>query len=187
MLSVNFSVTSTQLIRAYGLENIMYFPQGTGSDFDSRSASFLSTVGLPHSEAFSSREDVADPYPMNFDAISLGSRFDYYGIPCPTEARTWWMLGYLFTSLVAVDPKSATVYAFPDGSTGYIELHRDVESLAYALLEFRKLEIDHDNDVDPEDLSARFKRVVGAFDSTPFADEESQWNLSLEELEHGMW
>ncbi|MFH9561805.1 hypothetical protein ACH4NR_37310 [Streptomyces globisporus] len=35
--------------------------------------------------------------------------------------------------------------------------------------------------------SARFKETVGAFDSTPFVDEESQWNLSLEELEHGIW
>ncbi|MFJ6636471.1 hypothetical protein ACIQMR_34615 [Streptomyces sp. NPDC091376] len=57
----------------------------------------------------------------------------------------------------------------------------------YALIEFRTLEIDHGNDGDPEDLSERFKQVVGAFDPTPFADEESQWNLSLEELEHGMW
>nr|WP_239475229.1 hypothetical protein [Streptomyces sp. CS131] len=56
----------------------------------------------------------------------------------------------------------------------------------YALVEFRKLEVDHDNDVDPEELFARFKETVGAFDSTPFA-HESQWNLSLEELEHGIW
>ncbi|MFD4175199.1 hypothetical protein [Streptomyces anulatus] len=41
--------------------------------------------------------------------------------------------------------------------------------------------------MDPEELSARFKETVGAFDSTPFADEGSQWNLSLEELEHGIW
>ncbi|MFF8983904.1 hypothetical protein ACF08E_11015 [Streptomyces globisporus] len=85
-------------------------------------------------------------------------------MPCPAESRFWWMLGDLFTWL-----------------------HRDVESLVYALVEFRKLEVEHDNDVDPEDLSARFKETVGAFDSTPFADDESQWNLSLEELEHGIW
>ncbi|MFF7205364.1 SUKH-4 family immunity protein [Streptomyces sp. NPDC008141] len=121
------------------------------------------------------------------DAITLGSRFDHYGMTCPQESRSWWMLGYLFTSLVAMDPKSAKVYAFPEGSSGYVELHRDVESLVYALIEFRKLEVDHDNDADPEELVARFKQVVGAFDPTPFADEESPWSLSLEELEHGMW
>lgn len=187
MAGVNFSVTPVQLIQAYGLENVVYFPQGAAGECDPRSASLLSAVGLPHSEVFVSRGDVADPYPADLDAITLGSRFDHYGMDCPAESRSWWMLGYLFTSLVAMDPNSAKVYAFPEGSTGYIELHRDVESLVYALLEFRKLEVDHDNDVDPEELSARFKQVVGAFDPTPFADEESQWNLSLEELEHGMW
>lgn len=187
MAIVTFSVTSIQLVRAYGLENIVYFPQSGHAEFDPRSANFLSSVGLPHSEVFASRENVEDPYPASLDAITLGSRFDHYGMPCPAESRSWWMLGYLFTSLVAVDPKSGTIYAFPEGATGYIELHRDVESLVYALIEFRKLEVDHDNDVDPEELSARFKQVVGAFDLTPFADEDSQWNLSLEELEHGIW
>ncbi|TYR65958.1 hypothetical protein FY004_03625 [Streptomyces parvus] len=44
------------------------------------------------------------------------------------------------------------VYAFPEASSGYVPLHRDVESRVYALVEFRKLEVDHDNDVDPEEL-----------------------------------
>ncbi|MFK0187954.1 SUKH-4 family immunity protein [Streptomyces rubiginosohelvolus] len=187
MIRVNFSVTPNELVQAYGLDNIIYFPQSNTARFDARSASFLSFVGLPHSEVFTSREDVEDPYPADLDAISLGSRFDHYGMPCPAESRSWWMLGYLFTSLIALDPASGKVYAFPEGSSGYIPLHRDVESLVYTLIEFRKLEVDHDNDVDPEELSARFKETVGAFDSTPFADDESQWNLSLEELEHGIW
>ncbi|MFF3286436.1 SUKH-4 family immunity protein [Streptomyces sp. NPDC003023] len=187
MLNVNFSVTPAQLMRAYGLDNVVYFPQDETVEFEARSANFLSSVGIPHSDVFTSREDVEDPYPADLDAIGLGSRFDHYGMPCPAESRSWWMLGYLFTSLVAIDPKSGKLYAFPEGSADYTELHRDVESLVYALIDFRKLEVDHDNDVDPEEQSARFKRVVGAFDPTPFADEDSQWNLSLEELEHGMW
>ncbi|MFF9639828.1 hypothetical protein ACF1D2_35265 [Streptomyces bacillaris] len=77
------------------------------------------------------------------------------------------MLGYLFASLITLDPMSGKVYAFPEESDGYIPLHRNVESLVYALVEFRKLEIDHDNDVDPEELSARFKETVGVFDLTP--------------------
>ncbi|MGW6586403.1 SUKH-4 family immunity protein [Streptomyces globisporus] len=187
MICVNFSVAPNELMQAYGLDNIVYFPQSDTAGFDVRAASFLSFVGLPHSEVFTSREDVEDPYPAGLDAITLGSRFDHYGMPCPAESRSWWMLGYLFTSLIALDPASGKVYAFPEGSSGYIPLHRDVESLVYALVEFRKLEVDHDNDVDPEELSARFKETVGAFDSTPFEDDESQWNLSLEELEHGIW
>lgn len=182
-----FAVSPIGLVQAYGLENVTYFPQSRLAGFDARSANFVSTVGIPHSEAFVSRGDIADPYPADLDAISLGSRFDHYGMPSPEECRSWWMLGYLFTSLIAVDPASAKVYAFPEASDRHIELHRDVESLVYALVEFRKLEVDHDNDADPEALSARFKEVVGAFDPTPFAHEESQWNLSLEELEHGIW
>ncbi|MFD5206824.1 SUKH-4 family immunity protein [Streptomyces anulatus] len=130
-------------------------------------------VGLPHSEVFTSREDLEDPYPAALDAITPGSRFDHYGIPFPAESRPWWTLGYLFTSLIALDPASGKVYAFPEGSSGYLPLHRDVESLVYALIEFRKLEVDHDSDVDPEELSARFRETVGTFDSTPFADDES--------------
>jgi len=186
MFRVNFSVTPGQLVQAYGLGGIVYFPRSAAGS-DSRSAAFLSLVGLPHSEAFTAREDVEAPYPDGLDAITLGSRFDHYGMPCPAESRSWWMLGYLFTSLIALDPTSGKVYAFPEGSDSHIPLHRDVESLVYALVAFRKLEIDHDNDVDPEDLSARFKETVGAFDPTPFADKNSQWNLSLEELGHGIW
>ncbi|MFI5740918.1 SUKH-4 family immunity protein [Streptomyces anulatus] len=184
---MDFTVTAQDLTIVYGLDSVTYFPCSGITSLDARSASFLGTVGLPDSEVFTSREDVEDPYPAGLDAILLGSRFHYYGMPCPAESRSWWMLGYLFTSLIALDPASGKVYAFPEGSSGYIPLHRDVESLVYALVEFRKLEVDHDNDVDPEELSARFKETVGAFDSTPFADDESQWNLSLEELEHGIW
>ncbi|WP_329027143.1 SUKH-4 family immunity protein [Streptomyces sp. NBC_00690] len=120
-------------------------------------------------------------------AITIGSRFDLHGLQCPPESRTWWSLGYLFTSLLALDPATGKVYAFPEGSLGYIELHRDIESLAFALIELRKVEIDHDNDADPEDLATRFRETVEAFDPTPFTDEDSQWNLSLEELEQGIW
>lgn len=167
MIRMNFSVTQNQLVQAYGLDNVKYFPQSATAGSSSRSAIFLSLVGLPHSEAFTSREDLEDPYPAALDAITLGSRFDHYGVPCPAESRSWWTLGYLFTSLIALDPASGKVYAFPEGSSGYLPLHRDVESLVYALIEFRKLEVDHDSDVDPEELSARFRKTVGAFDSTP--------------------
>ncbi|MEU7606175.1 hypothetical protein [Streptomyces sp. NPDC041003] len=41
--------------------------------------------------------------------------------------------------------------------------------------------------MDSKVLAARFRQAVEAFDPTPFADEESQWSLSVEELEHGIW
>ncbi|MGA4980161.1 SUKH-4 family immunity protein [Streptomyces cinereoruber] len=183
---MNFSVTPQQMIDSYKLQNITYFPQSSTVKFHSPSATLLSSVGLPNSEVFISREEVPDPHPHT-DSITLGNRFRHLDIPCPEESREWWALGYLFESLVAVDPETGKVYAFPEGEPGYTELHRDVESLLFTLIEFRKLEVDHDNDVDPEELSARFREVVGEFDSTPFADENSQWNLSLEELENGIW
>ncbi|MFF0159186.1 SUKH-4 family immunity protein [Streptomyces sp. NPDC005263] len=185
---MNFAVTPGRMIEAYGLANVVYFPRyPVGAPVDVAAAMLLSSVGLPRSEVFTSKEDPADPYDPGFDPIVIGSRFDHYGIECPPESRPWWLLGYLFTSLIALDPESGKVYAFSESEAVYGILHRDVESLLFSLIEFRKLEVDHDNDVDPEELVARFKRVVGAFDPTPFADEDSQWNLSLEELEHGMW
>ncbi|MEU6505170.1 SUKH-4 family immunity protein [Streptomyces sp. NPDC046942] len=185
---MNFSVTPTAMLEAYGLTNVVYYPQfAAGGPIDSRASSLLSSVGLPHSEVFTSKEDPEDPYEPGFDPLIIGSRFDHYGWSCPEESRTWWMLGYLFTSLIALDPLSGKVYSFPESESQYILLHRDVESLLFSLIEFRKLEVDHENNMDRTELAERFRRVVGAFDPTPFTDEESQWNLSLEEFENGMW
>ncbi|MFD4320723.1 SUKH-4 family immunity protein [Streptomyces sp. NPDC058548] len=184
---MKFTVTPQRLTGAYGLNGVTYFPHSRIAGLDARSADFLSTVGLPTSEVFSSRMDVEDPYGPDVDAITLGSRFDHYGLQCPLESRSWWSLGFLFTSLLALDPKSGKVYAFPEGAVDCIELHRDIESLVFALIELRKLENDHEDDADPEELAARFREVVEAFDPTPFENEDSQWNLSLEELEQGIW
>ncbi|MFE9465439.1 SUKH-4 family immunity protein [Streptomyces virginiae] len=184
---MNFTVTSESVIATYGLGSITYFPHQSAAGVESRTALFLSSVGLPTSDVFTSRMDVEDPYGPDVDAITLGSRFEHYGLQCPDESRSWWSLGYLFTSLLALDPVSGKVFAFPEGATEYIELHRDIESLVFALIELRKVEIDHDNGVDPEELAFRFREAVGAFDATALADEESQWNLSMEELEQGIW
>ncbi|GAA3818342.1 SUKH-4 family immunity protein [Streptomyces phyllanthi] len=185
--TLNFSVTASQIVQAYGLTNVVYFPRFPAVEYDLRTANFLSHVGLPDSGVFRSRMDVEAFCESGTDAITLGRRFDSQRLYCPPESRPWWKLSYFFTSLVALDPKSGKVYAFPEGSMGYIQIHRNVESLVYALIEFRKLEIDHENGVDPEELAVRFKEKVSAFDSIPFADEESQWNLSLEELQDGIW
>ncbi|MEV4191769.1 SUKH-4 family immunity protein [Streptomyces toxytricini] len=125
--------------------------------------------------------------PVFIDTITLGPRFESSGLRCPEGSRSWWSLGYLFTSLLALDPVSGKVFAFAEGSSEPIELHRDIESLVFALIELRKVEIGHDEGVDPEILASRFRDSVGSFDPTPLADEESQWNLSMEELEHGIW
>ncbi|MFA7764360.1 SUKH-4 family immunity protein [Streptomyces sp. NRRL S-448] len=185
---VNFTVTPEKMIRAYGLSAVTYFPhQPAPERTDARTVEFLATVGLPESECFVARIDVKDPYEPTLDAITIGTRFDYYELDCPDESLNWWSLGYLFTSLMAVDPVSGKVYAFPEGADIYIETHRDIESFAFALIELRKVEEAHENGEDPETLAAYFRMVVEEFDPTPFADDESQWNLSMEELQHGIW
>ncbi|GAB1328280.1 SUKH-4 family immunity protein [Streptomyces sennicomposti] len=182
------TVTPGDLIEAYGLGSVVFFPRCPADGrADARSTTLLSSVGLPHSEVFTSRADPADPYEPGFDLVTLGSRFDHYGIPCPPQSRTWWFLGHLFTSLIALDPESGAVHAFPESESRHILLHRDVESLLLGLIEFRRLEAAHDRGVDPHELAERFRQSVSAFDPTPFADEDSQWNLALEELEHGLW
>ncbi|MFE5860863.1 SUKH-4 family immunity protein [Streptomyces virginiae] len=184
---MRFTVTSAELIEVYGLGHITCFPHQRGTGVDARTGAFLASVGLPESVVFAARTDVEDPYGPGVDAITLGTRFEHYGLRCPEESRQWWALGYLFTSLLALDPVSGRVYAFPEGALGHVELHRDVELLVFALIELRKVEIDHDDGVSPEELAARFRDIVGRFDPTAFADEESPWNLAMEELEHGIW
>ncbi|WP_328940407.1 SUKH-4 family immunity protein [Streptomyces sp. NBC_00250] len=184
---MTFAVTPHIVTGVYGLRCVTYFPHRDGGELDARTASFLSTVGLPSSDVFTSRMNVEDPYGPDADVSTIGDRFDHCGLHCPAESRAWWPLGYLFTSLLALDPASGTIYAFPEGALGYVKLHRDVESLVFALVEFRKVENDHENGVEPEELSARFHDTVKAFDPTPFESEDSQWNLTLEELEHGIW
>ncbi|MFF4427227.1 SUKH-4 family immunity protein [Streptomyces sp. NPDC001549] len=174
-MAVNFTVTSQSLISTFGLDGITYFPhQGAEAVVDPHTANFLSTIGLPSSDVFNTRADLKNPYSPEIDAITIGSRFDHYDIECPDESRSWWSLGYFFTSLLTLDPESGKVYAFPEGAEGYIELHRDVESLVFALIELRKVEIERGNGSEPEELVSRFREIVEAFDTTPFSDEESQ-------------
>ncbi|MET7286313.1 SUKH-4 family immunity protein [Streptomyces sp. NPDC005573] len=181
-------MTPADMLAAYGLAHVVYYPRSSaGEGADPRVLDLLGSVGLPDSEVFTVKEDPESPYEPGFDPTVIGGHFDHYGFSCPEESRDWWLLGIFFTSLIALDPVSGKVYAFPESEEHYIPLHRDLESLLFSLVEFRKLEVDHDNDVDPEELAERFRRVVGAFDPTPFADEESQWNLALEELENGIW
>ncbi|MFD8010845.1 contact-dependent growth inhibition system immunity protein [Streptomyces sp. NPDC058955] len=181
-------VSARRMLDAYGLRSIVYVPRtADGSACDGHSANLLSSVGLPHSDVFISRNAVPGTWPESGDTLTLGGHAFPDGWSCPVESRSWWVLGYLFASLVALDPASGKVYAFPEGEGGYHQLHRDVDSLLFTLVEFRRLENDHDADVDPEELSARFRRVVGAVDPTPFVVEDSAWNVALEELEHGIW
>jgi hypothetical protein len=178
------------MVEAYGLRNVVFFPQYEGVEVDRKAAALLSLVGLPHTGVFASRIDPEAPADTETDPVAIGGFFDdgEGSSSCPPEARAWWLLGMLFTTVIALDPVSGKVYEFRDGESGYHLFHRDLESFLFALIEFRKLEVDHeDESLEPEELAERFTSTVGAFDPTPFEDEESQWNMAMEELVDEIW
>ncbi|HEX5567538.1 MAG TPA: SUKH-4 family immunity protein [Streptomyces sp.] len=181
---MGYAVTEGELIRLYGTTGVVYFPRHPESGLDPRTATFLSSTGIPHDETFVSRFDVEEP---GHDTANLGERFDRRGRRCPEEARSWLLLGYLTYSLVALDPASGKVYVFPEGDDSYTQLHRDVESLVFTLAEFRKLEEACLGTEDPEEPVTGFRARVDSFDPIPLAGEGSEWNRILDEVLSGMW
>ncbi|WP_405850752.1 SUKH-4 family immunity protein [Streptomyces niveus] len=70
----------------------------------------------------------------------------------------------------------------------YAPIHRDVESLVYALTKFENLRRQLSGG--SEGVGARVDRLraeITEFDPLPFADDESQWNLAVEEVIDGIW
>ncbi|WP_078968090.1 MULTISPECIES: SUKH-4 family immunity protein [unclassified Streptomyces] len=72
--------------------------------------------------------------------------------------------------------------------TGGGPLHSDIESLVYALTEFESLRQPlEDDDGETEERVGTLRAQISAFDPLPFADEESQWHLTFEEVIDGIW
>ncbi|MFD8804068.1 SUKH-4 family immunity protein [Streptomyces sp. NPDC059597] len=183
---MNNTVTGDELVRVHGLARIVYFPQYVGSDLEPGTATFLSTVGLPSDRVFLVRADAGVEEP---DPIELGPLFALDGdeFDCPPERRHWPVLGYLRTTLLAIDPESGEVHAYMEGDEDSVLLHHDVESLAFCLTEFRKLLDARGPGIDLEAVVHRFREAVTSFDPTPLENEESEWNIMLEEILDGMW
>ncbi|MFB6828392.1 SUKH-4 family immunity protein [Streptomyces hydrogenans] len=183
---MNFAVTADEVRTAFGLTSVVYFPRYTTPHLrlDTRTAHLLSTVGLPDTEWFMSKASLrAD------DFIDIPRWYSKWGT-APGECRNWLVIGMFADTALGLDPDSGTVYALGDGPTHmtYRPLHRDVESLVYALTAFENLrqaleEDDEDREARVDALRAR----ITAFDSLPFADEESQWHLAFEEVIDGIW
>ncbi|MGW6512497.1 SUKH-4 family immunity protein, partial [Streptomyces niveus] len=93
------------------------------------------------------------------------------------------ILGYLRTTLIAIDPHSGVVHGYLEGKEDSLPLHRDVESLAYCLTEFRKLQGAHAHGDGTGAIVHRFRQAVTAFGTTPLQDDESEWNTILD----GIW
>ncbi|MFF2642357.1 SUKH-4 family immunity protein [Streptomyces niveus] len=179
------SLTSRNLIRLFGLGGIIYFPDYPGNPLNASAASFLSSTGLPHDRIFT-----ATHLDLNLDEsnpVTLGLLVDLEGGEVPRARRSWPVLGSLRTAIIAVDTASGAVHSYPEGENTSQVLHRDIESFVFCLAEFRKLRDAKTKDSDNEALIHSFRTAVSAFDPTPLADEDSDWNLLLDEILDGLW
>ncbi|MFI8888222.1 SUKH-4 family immunity protein [Streptomyces sp. NPDC053813] len=94
------------------------------------------------------------------------------------------------SSVIALDPTTGKVYAFGEGDPldSYTQLHRDVESLVYALHLFRKFdEMEREDDSGVEEQVERLRARIEAFDPLPFEDEQSQWTFIFDVVIDGIW
>jgi hypothetical protein len=91
---------------------------------------------------------------------------------------------------LGLDPDSGAVHTLGDSLTcmTYTPLHRDVESLLYAITRFQTL--CQMLEVGTEDIEEHLEALrarITAFDPLTFADEESRWHLIFEEVIDGIW
>ncbi|MFE5729944.1 SUKH-4 family immunity protein [Streptomyces sp. NPDC056528] len=183
---MKFAVTADEVRTVFGLTGIVHFPRYSTphNHLDTRTAYLLSSVGLPDTEWFMSKTSLrADDY------INIPQWYSKWGT-APEECHNWLVLGLFADTTLGLDPDSGTVYALGDGPTQmtYSPLHRDVESLLYALTKFEALRQElEDNDEDTEERVDALRAQITAFDPLPFADEDSQWHLTFEEVIDGIW
>ncbi|MFJ2647915.1 SUKH-4 family immunity protein [Streptomyces sp. NPDC087420] len=152
---------------------------------DDRTALVLSSIGLPDTEWFMSKASLrAD------DSINLTQWYGDKGT-VPKECADWLVLGMFADTTLALAPDTGTVYALGDGETEllYTPIHRDVESLVYALTKFQILqqELEDHDDADAEDRIDTLRAEITEFDPLPFEDENSQWHVTFEEVIDGIW
>lgn len=183
---MSHSVSSEEIIRLFGLQGIVLFPRETQHDPAAMSPSMriLHEVGLPHDDLFLSRMEVKDP---SRDSVYLGDFLTPTERPYPSEAQHWLVLGYFNDSILAFDPATENVYAFPEGTTRHLLIHRDVESLIYSLCALQTYHLERDSADDEESLALETRAKIEQFDSTPFEDSLSEWNIIFEEILEGTW
>jgi hypothetical protein len=184
---MNFVVSPDEVRTAFGLTGVVYFPRYSAphNQLNDRAALLLSSIGLPDTEWFMSKASLrAD------DSINLSEWYADKGT-VPKECNDWLILGMFADTTLALAPDTGTVYALGDSETElvYRVIHRDVESLVYALTKFQILqqELEDGDDEDTEERVDALRAEITEFDSLPFEDEDSQWHLTFEEVIDGIW
>ncbi|MFI8191978.1 SUKH-4 family immunity protein [Streptomyces sp. NPDC085946] len=184
---MSFALTPAAPLNAFGLSGVVYFPHYESPDnqLDTRTAEFLSQVGLPHDETFKSKASIGQE-----ESILLADWYTPEGGTLPEECHSWLVLGYFVTSIIALDPAIRKVYAFGEGEplNSYTQLHRDVESFVHALNLLKKFdEHERDDQADIDEQVEHLRARMHDFDATPFGDDQSQWNLIPDEVIEGIW
>ncbi|WP_326611133.1 SUKH-4 family immunity protein [Streptomyces scopuliridis] len=176
------AIMPEELIRRYGITGVVYFPRyETGADFHEMTASFLSSVGLPHDEQFMTRAEG--------ESILLSEKYAHHDEELPSQCESWLDLGWFQYMVIALDPADGKVYAFPEGDPldSYVQLHRDVESLVYTLLAFQEFADACRSGADLDQLETQFKTKINSFDPIPFAADDSEWMRIIEEILEESW
>lgn len=183
---MEYKVSTDKIIHLFGVQGIVLFPRDepVAVSGESPSLRFLHEVGLPHDDVFLSRIDTTDP---SQDSALLGEALAQQERPCPPEAEKWLILGYFLDSYLVLDPASEQVYAFPEGTNRYFPVHRDVESLVYALCALQEFHLARDSADDKQVLAEGMRSKIEDVDGLPFTDPLSEWNIIYEEILEGTW
>ncbi|MGW6404953.1 SUKH-4 family immunity protein [Streptomyces sp. NPDC055134] len=184
---MNSAVTPDEVRNTFGLSGVVHFPRydATHNRLNDRTTRLLSSVGLPDTEWFMSKASLS---PTDF--INVAQWYSNRGT-VPKECHDWLVLGLFADTTLALAPHAGTVYALGDGETQltYTPIHRDVESLVYALTKFETLrqELEEAGSEDVEERVDGLRAEISALDPLPFEDDDSQWNLAFEEVIDGIW
>ena len=109
---MSFAVSPDELLHTFGLTGVVHCPRYWASHnrLDTRTADFLSGVGLPDVDYFKSKAGVGQ-----IESVSLAEWFGPADGVLPEECRTWLVLGHFTASVIALAPETGKVYAFGDG------------------------------------------------------------------------
>ncbi|MFC9242584.1 SUKH-4 family immunity protein [Streptomyces sp. NPDC057136] len=180
------SISTDEIIHLFGVQGIVFSPRDeqAATSGESSSMRFLHEVGLPHDDVFLSRIDTTDP---SQDSALLGEALAQQDRPSPPEVEKWLILGYFLDSFLVLDPVSEQVYAFPEGTDRYFPVHRDVESLVYALCALQEFHLARKSAECMQALAEDMRSKIEDVDELPFTDPLSEWNIIYEEILEGTW